>query len=56
MASATVAPVEVAQVQEAPAQPEQKRVCRSIFDTRVGLIAKKQTVCHFVRVDAGKTK
>lgn len=32
-----------------PEQPApQKRVCRSFLDTRVGLIAKKQTVCRTV--------
>ena len=52
LATAAEAPVEQqAGAEPAIEQPARKRVCRSVLDTRVGLIAKSRKICREVSAD-----
>ncbi len=52
LATAAEAPIEQqAGAEPAIEQPARKRVCRSVLDTRVGLIAKSRKICREVSAD-----
>ena len=52
LATAAEAPVQQEAVAPAPAEPQTKRVCRNVLDTRTGMIAKPRKICRMVPVDS----
>lgn len=52
IATAADTPTQQQAAEPAAAEPQMKRVCRSVLDTRTGLIAKPRKVCRMVPADA----
>jgi hypothetical protein len=51
LASATDTPTQQQTAEPAGAEPQTRKVCRKVLDTRTGLIAKPRKICRTVPVD-----